>query len=430
MLKFLGQRRQFCDGIARRDFIQAGVLAIGGLTMADLLRSQAAAKEAAATAGVRGSASSHKAVIMIYLPGGPTHIDTYDPKPEAAAEFRGEFKPTRTSVPGMQLCELLPRQAAIADKLAVLRGVRFTDEHDAHLLMTGFPERVRRPAFGSVVSKLKSARGAMPPYVSLMNRPMDEDPEYCGAAHRPFLPSGPGMQDLTLVSGVGKDRLEDRKTLLNTFDSLRRDVDAKGSMAGMDAFTARALDMITSPKTRQAFDVSHEPDKVRDRYGKECAGFLQARRLVEAGVSVVSVAFGGWDTHSNNFDSMRKQLPRLDQGFSALVNDLHERGLADDVAVVMWGEFGRTPRVNSTAGRDHWSQAGFAVVAGGGFKTGQVIGETDGRGERSKGEPVTPQNVLCSLYGHLGIDPSTTLTDGMGRPMYLLDDRRPVPGLA
>ena len=425
MLTFLGKERRFCDGLSRRDFISAGALAVGGLTLADVLRGQAQAK----TGATRPSGSSHKAVIMIYMPGGPTHMDTYDLKPEAAAEFRGEFKPIRTKVPGIQLCELMPLQASIADKLTVVRGIKFYDEHDAHHLMTGFPMKVRRPAFGSVVSKFNSASAGMPPYVSLMNRPQDEDPEYVGTAHRYFTPSGPGLQNMSLVSGVTSDRLEDRKALLNTFDTLRRDVDGKGLMNGMDAFTARALDMVTSPKARQAFDINQESDKVKVKYGRENTAFLQARRLVEAGVSVVTLSTGGWDTHGKNFDSMRKQLPRIDQGVHALVTDLHERGLDKDVAVVMWGEFGRTPRINKDAGRDHWAPAGFALLAGGGFRNGQVIGATDSRGERALGATITPSNVLASLYGHMGIDPAITLTDGSGRPVHILDEREPLAGL-
>lgn len=428
MLKIQGQQqRAFCDGVSRRDFIKAGGLTVGGLTLAQVLAAREAGAKEAHAAGRPSSA--HKAVIMVYLPGGPTHMDTYDLKPEAAAEFRGELKPIKTNVPGMEISELFPKQATIADKLAVLRGVRFVDEHDAHLLTTGFPQKVRRPAFGSVVSKFRAGSETMPPYVSLMNRPSDEDPEYCGAQHRPFVPSGQGLSNLSLVSGVNNTRLEDRKQLLAAFDGIRRDMDSRGAMTGMDSFTTRALDMVTSPKARDAFDVSKESDKMQERYGKDNKGFLQARRLVESGVSVVTLSTGGWDTHSNNFDSMRKQLPRIDQGVHALVTDLHERGLDKDVAVIMWGEFGRTPRVNSSAGRDHWSPAGFALMAGGGMRMGQVIGATDSRGERALGNPITPSNILSTLYRGMGIDPAAHIMDNNGRPVHVLDDREPVSAL-
>ncbi len=417
MLTFLRQKRRFCDGVSRRDFLRVGALTVGGLTLADLLRLQAHGKDTA------GGLKSGKSVIMIYLPGGPTHLDTYDMKPEAAAEFRGDFRPIQSNVAGIGICELMPQQAKIMDKLAILRGIRFNEEHSAHTLMTGFPDRVKRPAFGSIVSHLGKRQEGLPPYVSMMNRPMDEDPEYVGTPHRPFVPTGPGLENLSLVAGVNSDRLTNRKELLHSLDTIRREVDYGGALAGVDAFTTRALDMVTSTKAREAFDIEKEPQPVRERYGPENLDFLKARRLVEAGVSVVTLATGGWDTHGDNFNQMRRQLPRLDQGIHALVTDLYERGMDKDVAVVMWGEFGRTPRINGGAGRDHWPAAGFALMAGGGFKLGQVIGETDSHAERAKGKAYTPSNVLATLYRHLGIDPATKITDNNGRPMYLLEDR-------
>jgi uncharacterized protein (DUF1501 family) len=223
--------------------------------------------------------------------------------------------------------------------------------------------------------------------------------------------------------------LADRKALRSNLDTIRRDIDVDGSLAGVDAFTARALDMVTSTKARDAFDVSHESESTRKMYGKDNDSFLKARRLVEAGVSVVTLATGGWDTHGGNFTSMRKQLPRIDQGIHALVTDLHARGLEKDVAVVMWGEFGRTPRINKNAGRDHWPSAGFALL-GGALGAGQVIGESDANGSRPRGEPIMPTNVLSTIYHHLGIDPATVIRDTSGRPMYLLDDRRALSDFA
>ncbi len=419
MLTFLGRKQRFCDGVSRREFLRVGALSVGGLSLADMLRMQASGAPVA----------SGKSVIMIYLPGGPTHLDTYDMKPDAPVEFRGELRPIKTNVPGVDICELMPLQAKIMDKLAVLRGVKFVDEHSPHQVMTGYADRFLRPAFGSVVSYLKGRQDGLPPYVSLNYNSKAEDPVYTGTAHRPFVPSGPGLENLGLVTGVTLDRLSNRKELLGHLDTIRREVDYGGALAGVDSFTARALDMVTTKTARDAFDVEKEPQAVRDRYGRENMEFLKARRLVEAGVSVVTLATGGWDTHGDNFNSMRKQLPRIDQGIHALVTDLHERGLGKDVAVVMWGEFGRSPRVNAGAGRDHWGPAGFALLAGGNMKMGQAIGETDSHGDRSKGTPMTPSNVLSSLYHHLGINPATTLPDNNGRPMYLLDDREPVKEL-
>jgi hypothetical protein len=423
MLTFFGSGRRFCDHVSRRDFLRVGALSVGGLTMADVLRLQARGAEAGQTP-TRG-----KSVIMIFLPGGPPHLDMYDMKPMAAREFRGEFNPINTNVPGVEICELMPRQAKIMDKLAIVRGVTFVDEHSPHMCMTGFPDRVRRPCFGSMVSFHQGRQDGLPPYVSLMNNKESEDPEYCGAAHRPFVPSGPGLDNLSLTSGMTLDRLDHRKELLKNLDTIRREVDYRGAMTGVDAFTTRALDMITTKDARAAFDVDKEPREVLERYGRENRDFLRARRLVEAGVSVVTLATGGWDTHDRNFEQMRKLLPRIDQGVHALVTDLHERGLDKDVAVVMWGEFGRTPRINGSAGRDHWAPAGFALMAGGGMKMGQAIGETDARGERPIGRGFTPSNVLATLYRHMGIDTEATLPDHNGRPMYVLEDRDVVTGL-
>jgi hypothetical protein len=420
MLTFLGRSRRYCDGISRRDFLRVGALGVGGLSLADLLRHKAA--------GAVGPAAG-KSVIMVFLHGGPSHLDMYDMKPNAPVEFRGEFRPIRGNVPGMDICELMPRQAGIMDKLTVLQGLHFVEEHSAHSLWTGYPERINRPAFGSVISYFKGRPDGLPPYVSLMNQPLSEDPAYTGPAHRPFVPTGPGLENLSLVAGVSLDRLNDRKQLLSSLDTIRRDIDYRGALAGSDSYTVRALDMVASTKTREAFDISREAPSVREKYGAANEDFLRARRLVEAGISVVTLVVGGWDTHGNNFGALRTMLPRLDQGVHALVTDLHERGLNRDVAVIVWGEFGRTPRVNTLAGRDHWPAAGSAILAGGNFKTGQVIGQTDARGEHARGLSMTASHVLTSLYQHMGMDPAHTIPDNNGRPMYLLDDREPVPGL-
>ncbi|HTM53576.1 MAG TPA: DUF1501 domain-containing protein [Pirellulales bacterium] len=419
MLTVLGCNRRTSDGVSRRDFLRVGALTVGGLSLADLLRNQAAG----------GAKQRGKAVIMVFLHGGPPHLDMYDMKPQAPVEFRGEFNPIRTNVPGIEICELMPRQAQIMDRLAILRGLHFVEEHSAHSLWTGFPERVNRPAFGSVVSYLQNRQDGLPPYVSLMNQPLSEDPAYCGPAHRPFVPTGPGLENLGLSSGMTLDRLDGRKHLLTGLDRIRRDADYRGALAGVDAYTLRALDMVASSKTRAAFDIEQESPAMREKYGRANQDFLRARRLVEAGISVVSLVVGGWDTHSNNFNAMRRLLPNLDQGIHALVSDLYDRGLNEDVAVVVWGEFGRTPRVNTTAGRDHWPRAGFTLLAGSQFKTGQVIGETDAHGESPRGLSMTSSHVLSSLYAHLGIDPALTIPDNNGRPMYLLDERDTVPGL-
>jgi hypothetical protein len=420
MLTLWGSRQRCCDGLSRRNFLKVGAFG-AGLGLADLLRLRAAA--ATPTAG--------KSAIMIYLPGGPPHIDTYDLKPQAPVEFRGEFKPIPTNVPGIDVCELLPLQARVMDKLAIVRSLTSVDEHSDSYVMTGYPENVNRtanhPSFGSVVSKVRGeAAGDVPPFVSLRGMTKGTEPGYLGVAHRPFTPSGPGMENLRPARGVSLERLEDRKHLLAAFDDVRRDLDASGTMKGLDAFAARAFDMVASGTVRRALDLGREDPKVRDRY-KGVESFLTARRLVEAGVGCVTLSYGGWDTHQGNFKALRRMLPQLDRGLTNLVEDLHDRGLADDVVTVMWGEFGRTPKINRMdGGRDHWAPAMSAVVAGGGLKMGQVVGATTARGETVKDRKYTPSQLLATLYRTLGIDPAQTFPNASGRPMYVLDDREPV----
>jgi len=421
MFTFLGEARQCRKGVTRRDVLRLGSLGLG-LSLADVLCARAATPTASRT----------KSVILIWLRGGASHIDSYDMKPDAPAEIRGEFKPIQTNLPGIQVCEHLPLHAKMMDKLAVFRGIKSNDlgDHTPHYILTGFPDRGKRPVFGAVVSHLSGGTGGMPPYVSLMYKPPglydNEAATYTGPANRPFVPKADGLANLSPANGVSLERIRDRRQLLGTFDDFNRSVDQ--NMAGIDAFTRQAFDMIGSPAVRDAFDLKKEKPGTIERYGKFCESFLQARRLVEAGVSVVTCKVGDWDTHEHNFRDHKEQLPQLDRGFHALVTDLHDRGLDKDVAVVMWGEFGRSPRVSKERmdGRDHWPDAGSAVIAGGGFKTGQVIGETTADGGRAKGKPYTPANVLASLYTHLGIDPATTIRDHANRPMYVLDDREPV----
>jgi uncharacterized protein (DUF1501 family) len=257
----------------------------------------------------------------------------------------------------------------------------------------------------------------------------NEGPVYLGHTHRPFAPRGEGLENLRLAKGITLDRLHERRQLVSTFDGLRRELDESVAV-GMDTFRQRALEMIASPRTRDAFDLSKEPAETRARYGKYSENLLKARRLAEAGISVVTLKVGDWDTHEKNFRDMREQLPQLDEGFHALIGDLYDRGLEKDVAVVMWGEFGRAPRISRGDGRDHWPEAGAAVVAGGGFKVGQVIGATDPHGGAAKGKPYTPSNVLATLYRHLGIDPAATIADRNNRPLPVLDDPEGVRELA
>ncbi|HEV3083028.1 MAG TPA: DUF1501 domain-containing protein [Gemmataceae bacterium] len=424
MLTFWGNGQRFCDGITRRSFLKIGAFG-AGLTLTEMLRARS-------TAAATGSQRPRSA-IMIYLPGGPSHIDTYDMKPDAPKEFRGEFKPIATNVAGVQISEYFPLQAAMWDKLAVIRSLVSVEEHSDSLVSTGYSEArnqtAHHPSFGAVVSKLRGVtHEEIPPFVSLRGLSRGLEPGYLGVAHRAFTPSGPGLQNLRLAQGVSDARLEDRKNLLAHFDDVRRDIDATGTMKGLDAFTVRAFDMVASGAVRKALDLNNEEPRSRDRY-KGLEQFLTARRLIEAGVGCVTLSIGSWDTHGDNFRSLKRQLPQLDRGIANLIQDLHDRGLENDVVTVMWGEFGRTPKINGGAGRDHWSPAMSALVAGGGLKMGQAIGATSARGEQPRDRRYTVQQVLSTLYQAIGIDPALSFLDGSGRPMHLLDERQPVTEL-
>jgi hypothetical protein len=426
----------FCDGKTRRDFLKIGGLAMGGLALPDLLRAEAQ----------QNGKPGHKAVIMVFLPGGPSHQDIFDLKPDAPSEVRGEFKPIGTNVPGIQICEKLPLLARMMDKCTLIRSMADCDtSHDAFQCLTGRSARQQPPggwpSFGAVVSRLQGAvHQAMPPFVGLspkmghMPWARNGEPGYLGVAHAPFQPNrGGGTDDMTL-HGMSLDRLHDRAGLLKSFDQLRRDLDSSGLMAGMDAFNEQALGVLTSPKLLEALDLTREAPRFAERYGKgenknrDDGGprltehFLAARRLVESGARVVTLGFSRWDYHSNNFGQLREDLPLLDSALSALITDLHERGMEKDVAVVVWGEFGRTPTINPKGGRDHWPRVSCALLAGGEMRHGQVIGATDKLAGEATERPVAFGEVFSTLYHHLGIDANkVTLDDFSGRPQYLID---------
>ncbi|MCI0641015.1 MAG: DUF1501 domain-containing protein [Gemmataceae bacterium] len=420
MLNIFGSKQKFCDGLSRRSFLKVGAFG-AGLTLADMLRSRAQANPT----------STPKSAIMIYLPGGPSHMDMWDLKPQAPTEYRGEFRPIPTNVPGVEICEHFPRQARMFDKLAVIRSIVSVDEHSDSLVMTGYSENTNRtahhPSFGAVLSRMRGClSNDIPPFVSLRGMSIGCEPGYLGVSHRAFTPQGAGLNNLNLPGGVNMDRVGDRRGLLDSFDNLRREIDATGTMRGMDTFTVRAFDMVASGATRRALDLNNEEPRVRDRY-RGIEPFLTARRLVEAGVGCVTLSYGSWDTHERNFISLREQLPVLDRGISNLVADLYDRGMDRDVITIVWGEFGRTPRINNNqGGRDHWAPVMSALVAGGGFRMGQAIGSSSSRGEYPRDRRYTTQSVLSTFYRSMGIDPSLTFPNQSGRPMYILDDREPV----
>ena len=438
MLDFVGRGRRYCDGVSRRSFLRVGGLALGGLSLPGLLKAEAEA----------GIARSHKAIIMVYLSGGMAHQDTFDLKPDAPDEIRGEFNPIDTNLPGVQICELLPKTARIMDKLTVIRSiVGLRDEHTSFQNVTGFPKSVslrdQRPSIGSIISRLQGATDpVVPPFVDL----------FPTMQHRPYNSPGSGFlgpryagvkadgEDLASMKlrYISADHFGNRQKLLAGLDAFRRYADNL-DVSKMSSEYQQAFGVLTSSKLVAALDVRKEDPRVRDRYGHGSPKhqgdgaplwndqLLVARRLVEAGVRCVTVAYGFWDTHGNNFGHLRGNLPKFDEGVSALVEDLYHRGLDRDVSVVVWGEFGRTPKINKKAGRDHWAPVNGALLSGGGMQTGQVIGSTDQIGAYAKGRPVHYQDVLATLYHNIGIDPHSVLRDTSDRPVAILPEHaRPI----
>ncbi|WP_020470760.1 DUF1501 domain-containing protein [Zavarzinella formosa] len=435
----------FCDGNSRRDFLTVGGAIVGGaLALPNILSAET-------QSGIR---SSHKAIINIYLPGGPPHQDMWDLKPDAPVDIRGEFKPIKTNVPGIDICEHFPRMAKMMDKFAIIRSITGSaGDHDAFQCMTGRKRDLKKPgywpAMGAWVSKaLGPVNQAIPPHLTLMYRTGEArwgypgDGGFIGMAHAPFRLVGDkatGMQSETMtLKGITLEHLQDRVSLGKAFDTLDRKMDQQGVMNGIDSFSQQAMGILTSNKLKDALDLSKEKPEIVARYGVDDPAFERdgaprmvrnfciARRLVEAGARVVTLNFTRWDWHGpdgKNFVQGRKDMPLLDQGITALISDLHERGLSDDVSVVVWGEFGRTPRINKDASRDHWPQVSCALMAGGGMKMGQVIGATNRLGEYAVARPVTHQEVFATLYSRLGLDLSkVTIQDATGRPQFLVED--------
>ena len=451
MHQLVGSKSKFCDGISRRSFLNVGSLALGGLSLPQLLQADE----------LSGNKTRHKSVIMIFLPGGPSHLDIWDLKPDAPIEIRGEFQPIQSSIPGFPICEHLPKFAQNLDRFTIIRSlVGAKNEHASELCLSGFgyqDSKIRnQPSLGSAISYLQGPvdRG-MPPFVSMVYHTNNlwRDPGragFVGSAHKPFQPNDEGKADMVLQ--MSRNRLNDRRQLLQSVDRLKRAVEVSDVMQSVDSYTSQALHMLTSNRLLEALDISKESPETLARYGQgnrdavddgspmNNEDFLIARRLVEAGARCVSVSFGRWDTHScrkagdlaykNNFAQLKEYLPRLEQCLLALTQDLQERGLEDDVAVVVWGEMGRTPRINANGGRDHWPQVSGCILAGGGFNHGQVLGSTTRLAEEAKDRPIHYQNVFASLYQHLGIDVAKVkIPDFNGRPQYLLQHREGIPEL-
>lgn len=422
-----GGGRRFCDRIARRSFLEIGALSVGGLSLSSVLRAEE-----------QSGRRSHKAAIMVYLSGGLAHQDSFDLKPDAPDEIRGEFSPIQSNVPGLQICELLPKLAGIMDRCAVIRSVvGQRDEHSSFQSLTGYSMRETQqngyPNFGSVAAKvLGPTHPLVPPFVDLFptmqHRPYNSTGAgYLGSRYHQVRADGEDVASMKLRY-VEAAQFSGRRELLEGLDGFRRTADRSG-LDGVDQSYRRAFEVLTSSQLVDALDVGREDPAVRARYAQGSSQhqgdgaplwndqLLIARRLVEAGVRVVTVAYGFWDTHGNNFGHLRGNLPVIDGGLTALVEDIHQRGLADDVSLVVWGEFGRTPRINKDAGRDHWAPVQSALLSGGGMRTGQVIGSTDKIGGQAATRPVHYRDVLATIYHNLGIDPHGMIRDVNDRPV-------------
>ncbi len=445
MLTILGRNSEkFCDGFSRRSFLQIGGMALGGASLPEIMRAEALRTP---TPELPPQKLNHKATIMIFLAGGPPHQDMWDIKTDAPSEIRGEFSEISTNVPGIRIGEEFPRIAKMADKFAFVRSmVGAEGPHDAMQCLTGRKGRSNVPpggwpSIGAAVSKIHGkVNDSCPPFVGLSPKcGHDEwgDPGqagFLGPSNGPFTPfRGGGKEDIVL-KGIDLERLDDRKGLLGSFDNFRRDVDTSGMMDGLDTFNEQAFGVLTSSKLATALDISKEDPRLVEKYGKgtekltadgpwkRLDQFLMARRLVEAGARCVTLGFSRWDWHGKNFKRGREDFPLLDQGVSTLVQDLHDRGLDKDVSVIVWGEFGRTPKINANAGRDHWPRVSCALLAGGGMNTGQVIGATDRLGGEAVDRPVEFPEIFSTLYHNMGIDARTTTVEDLGgRPHYLVD---------
>ncbi len=429
LTQLLGKRQSFCDRVSRRSFLQIGAAGIGGLTLPALLRSEATATQP----GV-----SQKSIINVYLPGGPSHIDMFDLKPDAPAEIRGEFHPIKTTVPGMDICYLMPKLAALGKKIAIVRSLTdFQNEHSPSQTESGWSvanlsSLGGHPSIGAVVSRLRGTTTptSLPTFVDLTGYSQSG---FLGPVYSGFRPDQEGRGDLQLPS-IGLNRFHNRTQLLGKLDRIRRDMDSSHAMEALDAFNQRAVGLITSAKMAEALAWEKADAKTRESYDlarhPDLSTFLIAKRLIAAGVRCISMGGGSWDTHGSKFPTHLYELPMIDTGLSAMIEDLDRSGLLDNTIIVMWGEFGRTPRINTSAGRDHWPLAQSALVAGGGMITGQVIGSTNRYGEVPQDRPVQLQEVFATLYHLLGIDPkTTTLRDPNGRPQYLVAHPDPVAEL-
>jgi hypothetical protein len=433
-----------CNGVTRRDFIQLGLGGVVGLGLCDLLRLQAGAAEATTKPKLAGKNVN---CILIWQDGGPSHYETFDPKPNAPSEIRGDFKPISTKIPGVQFSECVPKLAGAADKLTIVRSICHKDPNHGggnHYMMTGMPTPVPvacgafvtfHPSFGSMVSYDRGIRNGLPSYISMPEVSRSGGPNFLGAQHAPFVidgyPNTKGfkVRDVVLPSDISEGRAVNRQALRKSLDQMKRFNDklAEDPAVSFDKFYEQGIDLVGSTQAQQAFDIERESEKVRDAYGRNdfAQRLLFARRLVEVGVSFVTVYTGGWDHHTKIFESYRGSIMKsFDQGVAALITDLDERGLLDNTMVIALGEFGRTPKVNKDAGRDHWPGAMSVLMAGGKIPRGQIVGATDAKGYYASENVYKPEDFAASLYTKMGIDPAQLLHTNTGRPIQLVNGGR------
>ena len=436
-----------CAGIARRDFLQLGVGGVLGLGMGDLISLRADAAKAAGKVN-----PENINCILVWLDGGPTHFETFDPKPNAPSDVRGEFKSIPTNITGVHFCETVPRLARSLDKMAIVRSICHKDPNHGggnHYMMTGAPTPVPvncgssvsfHPSFGSMVSHIRGVKDGLPSYATLPRKSRSAGPHFLGGQHAPFVidgdPNKEGyrVRDVVLPKSISEGRANNRLQLRKSLDRMLRIADSAAAdpAVDFDSFYQQGIDLISSKEAQAAFDIARESKEVRDRYGRNDFGqrLLLARRLTEVGVSFVTVYNGGWDHHTKIFqDGFKKKIDTVDLGVSALINDLHERGQLDNTLVLLLGEFGRTPKINKDAGRDHWPHAMSVLVAGAGVPAGQIIGETDVKGYYAADKIYSPEDFACSIYSKMGIDPKMVLHTNTGRPLPIVNGGSPIKEL-
>lgn len=429
---FTSRRNANCEGATRRDFLKVGTLGMGALALPELLRARA---EAAAS----GEPVKNTSVIWLWLGGGPTHVETFDPKMTAPAEYRSTTGEQPTPLPGVTIGGTLPKIASVVDKMALVRSFAHTNSGHGggtHFIMTGYDNRnidngglPTRPSIGSILARVRGSNNpltGMPTYVRLGGIGSD-GPAFLGTAYAPFDPAGQARRNMALV--VDNSRLDDRRNLLKNLDNINREIDRSKLMDGLDAFEQQAFNLVLS-SSQQAFDLKDEDPRVVQRYGAGLGQqLLQARRLCEAGCGFVTVQYGGWDMHGQIKNAMTSRSPQLDQAVAALVEDMSQRGLDQNVLLVISGEFGRTPKVNGNAGRDHWAPLSTLALAGGGLKMGQVVGDSADKVDVPKTAPIRPQDLMATIFHVLGLQQRIQFVNPAGRPVYMVEDGKPIAEL-